>query len=140
MRTPWQPAAPLDQGFGIRVNEVVRALDRRGFNDIRFRGEYPIAKVEYRDPELPVVVELEAFSPFIPLNESDSSLPVTVMRFTVKNTSGTAVEVELAGWLENAVCLHTAQAGIGIRHNQDCPDGGITETRMLGHRAPTCGA
>jgi non-lysosomal glucosylceramidase len=115
---PMKPAAPVDQGFGIRVNEVVRALDRSGFNDIRFRGEYPIAKVEYRDPELPVVVELEAFSPFIPLNESDSSLPVSVMRFTVKNTSGTAVEVELAGWLENAVCLRTAQAGLGIRHNQ----------------------
>jgi uncharacterized protein (DUF608 family) len=115
---PMEPVAPLDQGFAIRVNDTVRTLDRRGFSDIRFRGEYPIARVEYRDQQLPVVVELEAFSPFIPLNEIDSSLPVTVMRFTVKNTSTAAVDVELAGWLENAVCLHTAKAGGGVRHNR----------------------
>ncbi|MHB0956702.1 MAG: GH116 family glycosyl-hydrolase [Pirellulaceae bacterium] len=115
---PLEPAAPLEQGFGIRVNDSVRTLDRHGFTDIRFRGEYPIAKVEYRDQQLPVAVHLEAFSPFVPLNENDSSLPVTVMRFTVKNTSDTAVEVELAGWLENAVCLHTAQRGVGTRHNR----------------------
>ncbi len=115
---PMEPVAPLDQGFAIRVNDVVRTLDRRGFTDIRFRGEYPIARVEYRDQQLPVVVELEAFSPFIPLNETDSSLPVTVMRFTVKNTSTAAVDVELGGWLENAVCLYTAKAGGGVRHNR----------------------
>ena len=115
---PMAAVAPLEQGFAIRVNGDMRPLDRRGFTDIRFRGEYPIARVAYRDAALPVMVELEAFSPFIPLNESDSSLPVTVMRFTVKNTSGVAVEVELAGWLENAVCLHTAQAGVGNRHNK----------------------
>jgi len=115
---PMAAVAPLDQGFAIRVNGELRALDARGFHDIRFRGEYPIARVEYCDAALPVRVELEAFSPFIPLNESDSSLPVTVMRFTVKNTSDTALDVELAGWLENAVCLHTAQAGLGSRQNK----------------------
>ncbi len=115
---PLKPAAPLDQGFAIRVNDTVKSLDHRGFRDIRFRGEYPIAKVLYRDPELPVTIELEAFSPFIPLDESDSSLPVTVMRYTVRNTSAAAVEMELGGWLENAVCLWTGQSGIGLRHNR----------------------
>ncbi|MBM4088314.1 MAG: hypothetical protein FJ276_02625, partial [Planctomycetes bacterium] len=115
---PMEPVAPIDQGFGIRVNDDVRTLDGRGFADIRFRGEYPIAQVEYRDPRLPVVVELEAFSPFIPLNEADSSLPVTVMRFTVKNTSDRGVNVEIAGWLQNAVCLHTGMPGGGTRRNR----------------------
>ena len=27
------------------------------------------------------------------------------------------IEVELAGWLENAVCLHSAQAREGLRRN-----------------------
>ena len=116
--SPLRPASPLDQGFAVRVNRTVRPLDRRGFADVRFRGEYPIAQVEYRDPELPVTVTLEAFSPFIPLNEEDSSLPATVMRFTVKNTSESTAEVELAGWLENAVCLYTAKPDAGVRRNR----------------------
>ena len=65
-----------------------------------------------------MTVSLEAFSPFIPLNYDDSSLPATVMRFTVKNTSTAAAEVELAGWLENAVCLYTGTPSALLHHNR----------------------
>ena len=51
---------------------------------------------------MPVTVSLTAFSPFIPLNVEDSSLPATVLRFAVKNTGAKTANVELAGWLENA--------------------------------------
>ncbi len=108
---PHQPSSPLDQGFAIRVKtagkSVVKVLDHTGFNNINFCGEYPIGTVEYRDETLPVAVSLEAFSPFIPLNADDSSLPATVLRFTLKNTGAEPVEGDLAGWLENAVCLHS---------------------------------
>jgi uncharacterized protein (DUF608 family) len=122
---PPKPASPLDQGFAIRVKAgaktEVRALDRTGFSDVSFRGEYPIGLVEYRDPALPVTVSLEAFSPFAPLNAEDSSLPATVMRFTVKNTGAEKVEAEVAGWLENAVCLHSGHPGAGVRRNRLVP-------------------
>jgi len=108
---PPKPASPLDQGFAIRVRtngkSVVKALDHTGFETITFRGEYPIGRVEYRDRTLPVSVSLEAFSPFIPLNADDSGLPATIMRFTLKNTGKEAVEADIAGWLENAVCLYS---------------------------------
>ncbi len=115
---PLHPKSPLDQGFGIRVNDVVRALDRNGFEQIRFCGEYPIGRVEYRDKDLPVAVSLEAYSPFIPLNYDDSSLPVTVMRFTVRNTGAEPAEVELAGWLENAACLYTGTPSAVLHRNR----------------------
>lgn len=102
---------PVEQGFALRVRAggrtVDRTLDARGFPAVRFCGEYPIGRVRYADPALPVEVELEAFSPFIPLNVADSALPATVLRYTVRNTSDGPAEVTLAGWLENAVCLHT---------------------------------
>ena len=115
---PLQPKSPLDQGFGIRVNNTVRALDHSGFSKIHFRGEYPIARVEYQDDELPVQVTLEAFSPFIPLNFDDSSLPATVMQFTVKNTGTRQTEVELVGWLENAICRYTGQPASVLHRNR----------------------
>ncbi len=110
-RNPMKPSSPLDQGFALRVRSgdkaVVRTLDRSGFADVHFCGEYPIAFVEYRDEAVPVSVSLEAYSPFVPLDTAESSLPATVLRFTLKNTGAAKAEVELAGWLENAVCLHS---------------------------------
>lgn len=114
---PIKPASPIEQGFRVRVGDKVVDLDRSGFADIRFQGQYPIAKVDYRDPAVPVEVGLEAFSPFIPLNTADSSLPATVMRFTLKNPSDTTLEVELSGRMENAVCLYNRDVA-GMRRNR----------------------
>lgn len=106
------PSPAVEQGCAIRVRSgggaTERTLDRSGFPGVRFCGEYPIGRVRYADDALPVTVELEAFSPFIPLDAAESSLPATILRYTVANTSRAPVEVTLAGWLENAVCLDTA--------------------------------
>ena len=119
---PLSPASPLDQGFALRViaagKTMDRRLDREHWSDVSFIGEYPIGYVHYRDPECPVAVSLEAFSPLIPLNTEDSSLPATVLSFTVQNHGAGEVEVELAGWLENAVCLHSADILPGARRNR----------------------
>ncbi len=112
---PPAPDFPFEQGFALRIGEEVRTLDHRGFSDITFRGEYPIGLVNYRDEKVPVEISLEAFSPYIPLNTDDSSLPATVMSFKVKNTGNAAVEAEIGGWLENAVCLYTGEAGGFLR-------------------------
>ena len=92
-------------------------LDRDGFSDVSFRGEYPIGVVNYADANVPIAVKLEAFSPFIPLNTDDSSLPATVFQFTMRNTSSAPVETILAGELENGVCLHhRKRSGVLINH------------------------
>ena len=124
------PAFPVDQGFAVRVRAgkgakaIVRSLDRSGFPGVRFCGEYPIGFVEYRDRSLPVEIRLEAFSPFIPLNADDSALPATVMQFTVANTSKAPAEVDLAGWLENAVCFHSRGGLSGMAVNRAVKRGG----------------
>jgi len=118
---PLHQTSPVDQGFAVRLRTktktVTKRLDITGFDDVSFRGEYPAAFVTYRDKALPIDVSLKAYSPFIPLDAQDSALPATVMEFTVANTSEEQVDVDLAGWLENAVCLHSGQPGQLIRRN-----------------------
>jgi len=119
---PMPAASPLDQGFALRVRKdgrsEERVLDAAHWQDVSFTGEYPIGYVDYRDPSSAVSVRLEVFSPFIPLNTEDSSLPATVLEFTVKNETAGKIEAELGGWLENAVCLHSAHSHDGSRRNR----------------------
>ncbi|WP_310380527.1 GH116 family glycosyl-hydrolase [Flavobacterium sp.] len=104
---PVAPEYPFEQGFGIRViqKDTVwnRNLDFKGFQDISFKGQYPMAEINYRNAQLPVTIDLQSFSPFVPLDVEASSYPATIMRFTVTNTSNQKATVELSGWLENAV-------------------------------------
>ncbi len=117
---PPKPDEPLDQGFAVRVDAdgkaEERTLDRAGFPDVSFRGEYPIGKVEYKADGFPLIISLEAFSPFIPLNVADSSLPAAVLHFTIKNTGRTAAGVQLAGWMQNAVGPHEDVSGAKRRN------------------------
>lgn len=110
--------ADVQQGFLVRTKAGTRTLDWQGFPNVKFRGEYPVGKVTYAEADYPVTIELEAFSPFIPLNAKDSALPATVMSFTVTNTTDSAVEVDLGGWMQNATCPYTIDATLGQRRNQ----------------------
>ncbi|MDQ8195645.1 GH116 family glycosyl-hydrolase [Coraliomargarita sp. SDUM461004] len=117
-----QNGEQVAQGFAIRVQSgdqsFVRSLDGKGFPGVTFRGEYPVGRVTYRDPDFPAEVQLEAFSPFIPLNTKDSALPATTMRYTVTNTSDAKLKVDLGGYLQNAICPYTVEAAFGQRRNQ----------------------
>jgi uncharacterized protein (DUF608 family) len=126
---PPMPASPLDQGFALRVKvggtTVARLLDRAGFSNISFSGQYPIGTVEYQDDACPITVTQEAFSPFIPLNADDSSLPATILHFTLRNTGKKAAEVMLTGRMENAICVQNRLRD-GTRRNRIATGDGAT--------------
>jgi len=67
------------------------------FREVAFRGEYPFATVRLRDPDVPLQVTLEAFSPFIPLNDKDSSLPVAVLLYHFRNFGRRTVRARVFG-------------------------------------------
>lgn len=129
-------ASPVEQSFSLKIADQTIPLDETGFSDVAFLGQYPVGTVTYKDPGVPVEVKLEAFSPFIPLSTDDSSLPATVMRFTVRNTSGAAVEATLAGVLENAVCLHHRDAA-AVRRNRVVTGNGFTFIECSAERTDT---
>ena len=103
-------ATRFRQGFALRTGGTTRTLDAKGFADVRFTGQYPIGRVAYRSPDSPVEVTLEAFSPFVPLATADSTLPATIMSFTLHNTSKRPVDATLLGYSENPVCLDSRRS------------------------------
>jgi non-lysosomal glucosylceramidase len=120
-RTPDEWHNEIEQGFAIRTTvdgkSITKKLDRDDISDIEFSGQYPIGYVKYNDKDLPVKVELEAFSPFTPLNLADSTYPATILNFTIHNTSDKTVEGQLAGWLENASFLKSRVGRQGSLRN-----------------------
>lgn len=111
----------LEQGFAIRVragNKTwIRELNETDWAEVAFEAGYPVAKVRYSDPEVPVTVTLRAYSPFIPLDALRSSYPASILRVSVENKSREAVEVDLLGWMENGACKLSAKKENGEKRN-----------------------
>lgn len=109
---PAEPHSPFGQGFVLRTHEdnSVRTLDAGGFDSVSFTGQYPVGTVDYSDDSSPVRVRLEAFSPFVPLDVDDSTLPATVLAYTLHNTGSTPVRADVLGWSKSPVCLDSRNA------------------------------
>lgn len=78
----FEPKSYIDQYFELTIEdkhgEIVKRLNKTGFDDIEFVGEYPIAKIAYIDEELPVDISMAVFSPFIPMDARKSATPGTI--------------------------------------------------------------
>ena len=119
MLTPWDGAnyvepvkdvRPLDQGFALKFEfdgkTIIKRLQAEDWDEIGFEATYPMATVHYESKDLPVNVSLKLYSPFIPLDEDNSGLPVTIYSFQIKNTGKRAVKVTVTGWLENKSAIY----------------------------------
>ena len=102
---------PFKQGFTLTLDgdPKPRPLDLTGWEKVAFTGRWPLGLVDYSDPALPVSVKLESWTPLIPLATDDSSLPVTLMEYTVENRSDKPVKGRLAGLWENPVLILSRQ-------------------------------
>ncbi len=87
------------------------------FRSCEFRGEFPVASVQFDDPASPVAVQLTAFNPFIPLNDADSSIPAALLTYRVTNVTSEELEVSLAGCVSNpfaAGSVNSAFSSVGV--------------------------
>jgi len=69
----------------------------------KFTADFPLAHIDFEDSRLPVKVQLNAFSPFIPHNPDDSGLPAAILRYRVTNPGVTTAKVSIAFSIENPV-------------------------------------
>jgi non-lysosomal glucosylceramidase len=68
---------------------------------IDFEARYPIAHLTFTDKAWPIPIKLTAWSPIIPGNIDDSSLPVAMLEFELNNTTSKEVSVHLGLSWEN---------------------------------------
>ena len=66
-----------------------------------FKGRFPFAKVTLKDPGMPLEATIEGWSPFIPGNDRESSLPVACLTISLKNVAAKAVKGTLGYNLKN---------------------------------------
>jgi len=82
----------------------------------RFLGAYPFATIKFLDRRFPVAIRLEAFNPFIPLNEKDSGLPVAILRYVLRNPGKKPVAVSLVSSMLNPIGFDGKGHLTGRRH------------------------
>jgi uncharacterized protein (DUF608 family) len=87
-------------GGGSGVDRMTGAGLPR-MRECTFTGEFPFACIDFADPKMPLKISLEAFNPFIPLNDKDSSLPAAIFLFNLTNPNSETVEATLFANLEN---------------------------------------
>lgn len=105
-------------GFGV-ARETLSGLPH--FRRTEFRGGFPFAEITFRDPSFPGDVTLEAFNPFIPLNDYDSSLPAAFFTITLRNPRKHPIDYTVAFTARNPASGKTtnsfrAEAGAKLLH------------------------
>lgn len=109
-----------------------------------FIGAYPLARIAFRDRTLPVNVELEAFSPFIPHDPDNSGLPVAVLHYVVTNPASTSATVSIAFSIDNPVIAQHGAKSPDRRTNGYRTEGDVSGLFMnnpgLPVEDPMCGS
>ena len=109
--TTWQLFNTLRDGyvpffFAVRAGGKAKLLQTTGGPNfpkiarIEMQGDYPIATLKFIDREIPVRIEMQAFSPLAPLDSQISSLPVACFVFKIHNPTKQKQTVSLAALIQ----------------------------------------
>lgn len=97
------PSTRKFDGYGFGANrDSMTGVPH--FEDVTFIGRFPSAELEFHDPSFPGQVRMTAFSPFIPHNDRDSSMPVALFAFAIENDTDAPVDYTIAATLGNYGC------------------------------------
>lgn len=68
---------------------------------IEYNGTFPFVNMKFSDSEMPLEISMQAYSPFIPRDVKNSSLPGIFFNYSIVSTSQKPVKVLLVGSLRN---------------------------------------
>jgi len=86
------------------------------FEKATFSSQFPFAMVKLEDNDIPLEVSITGWSPFIPGDADNSSLPVASLEYTFKNSSDEALEALFSFHAENFMRLDEGSSISGIRN------------------------
>jgi uncharacterized protein (DUF608 family) len=130
-------------GLGGRLYGLPR------FQQCEFAARFPFATVELRDPEIPLEISLTGWSPFIPGDADNSSLPVVALEYHFHNSGTASIQAVFSFHAANFMRLpqrdgHPATVASGARVlplergfllAQDAPE---PDRHRRGHFAVVC--
>ena len=90
-----------------KVLQTEKVGDFKNIKQIDFDGNFPYARLEYRDNNLPVEISLCAQSLFIPGDVKNSGLPAVIFEFEVTNKVHKEIEAGLMFSARNTVSRHS---------------------------------
>lgn len=85
------------------------------FEEAEFKAAYPLAQLNFKHKDVPLDVKLKAFNPMIPGDEDNSSIPVAILTYSVKNNSDKEMEFAVCGMIPNYIGID----GWGGKTNQN---------------------
>lgn len=106
------------------------------FKDVTFRGEFPIATLQFSDPGFPGKVRMTAFNPMIPGDADNSGIPAAFFEIEVTNDTETELPYQLAFSVANPFAvsrnrLHTESGAHFLTLENADPHAKKTETGDL---------
>lgn len=112
-------------GYGFGPNSQSMA-GLPHFEHCIFEGEFPLARLTFSDSHFPGQVILNAFNPFIPLNDRDSSIPAAFFEISCQNPTNEPLEYHINFTVQNpfssSVNSQIEKNGILLEQTQYHPD------------------
>lgn len=84
----WKLFGPRGSGNGLGN----RSYGLPRFEKGSFLARFPFGIISLEDKDIPMDVKITGWSPFIPTDENNSSLPVGVLEYSFKNKSNSVIE------------------------------------------------
>ncbi len=120
----WKKFGQLDAGNG--ATGATTGLPR--FRNASFNAKFPFAYLDISDPDLPLKIQVTGWSPFIPTDDDNSSLPVGAMEYKFTNTGNSSVEAVFSFNSKNFLKIDKGKNAIrSIKNGFVLSEEGITE-------------
>jgi len=106
---PWKYFGSHGSGNG----EAGATFGLPRFSDATFTAAFPFATIDLHDADIPLQVGITGWSPFIPTDQDNSSLPVGGLEYTFTNKGSSAVDAIFSFNTKNFLALDDDQNSIG---------------------------